>query len=145
MRILSLRTGSKSTNGPATKRSEAVLSAPHSSTRRSASRRRSGPPRECKARRSVTRNSHRLGYWREMCSSGSAAVDFANPSLSSGKSCKLDHGSRAWPPRHQTEPHRRSVGEPETKAHLRAELEVRIQFPPAVSLRTFGSGGGLPF
>jgi hypothetical protein len=30
------------------------------------------------------------------------------------------------------------VGEPETKAHLRAELKVRVQSPPAESVRTIG-------
>src|SRR5215472_6134386 len=64
------RAGSKSTNGPATKRSEPVLSAPHSP---------SVPPKKLSAprRQSATisyRNSYGLGYWRGKCPSGSAGV-----------------------------------------------------------------------
>ena len=59
-----------------------------------------------------------------------------------GESHKLDHGDPAWPPRQQAATPA-AAAEPETKACLRAEPEVRIHLPPAVSLRTLGSGGGL--
>ena len=51
---------------------------------------------------------------------------------SSGGSNKFDqvtrHRRRGHSPRYTGD-----VGEPETKAHLRAELKVRIQSPPAES------------
>ena len=79
-------------------------------------------PKECSAarRQSATisySNSYRLGYWREKCPSGSAGLT-------------AEATGRAAPT---------AVGEPETKAYLRAEREVRIQFPPVGSLQTFGS------